>query len=227
MPIVQQASGSFTNATSATITPTLPGASSASNCVVVIIAANTVMTLPASWTSRTQQVNNMGHYMIDRAGVSLTSVAITMAAGQGTWWIGEIASGVFDIASGANDITVATSYTTPTLTPTAGTRIVLTSISSLTSSSLPRTVSGWTNSFVEQADVCQQSADYPMQGVAALDGITANGSTGYSTTTTYSGSSDSRSALIAAYATSAAGGAVVPNPRPRIVSQATHRSSNY
>lgn len=203
MTIIQQASGTFT---ASGFSATLPGASSASNCVVLIIAGNTTITTPASWTARQSNVNEMGHYLYDRAGASLTSVTVTSAAGQGTWWIAEIGSGAHDISSSANNIAQTTTYTTPSLTPTAGTRIVIASLASLTGFATVRTISGWTNSFVEQADVCQASADYPMQGVATLDDFTANGSTAYSTTGTYSASS-SRSAIIASYVTGSGGGA--------------------
>jgi hypothetical protein len=217
MSIVQQASGAFTGTS---FTPTLPGASDSANCVVIIVAANTTVTTPTNWTLRTSQVNLMGHYLYDRAGVSLTSVAMSNASGQGTWWIAEIASGAHDISSSANAGSGnSTTYNTPTLTPTAGTRLVIASLGSTITGGAARTISGWTNSFVEQADVCQPTVDGPMQGVALLDDFTANGSTGYSTTGTYSTSSNGRTAIITAYVT--AGGApalppiiVMPPRRP-------------
>lgn len=208
MAIVQQASGAFTGTS---FTPTLPGASSAANGVVIVVAANTTITTPTNWTLRTSQVNIMGHYLIDRIGVSLTSVAVTAASGQGTWWIAEIASAAYDIASSANaGSALATTYNTPTLTPTAGTRLVFASLGSTITGGAARTVSGWTNGFVEQADVVQPTVDGPMQGVASLPDFTADGVTGYSTTTTYSTSSNGRTAIIASYVTSA--GAATPLP---------------
>jgi hypothetical protein len=201
VPIVQQASGTWSGTS---VTPTLPGASSASNLVVLIIAGNTTVTTPGSWNLRTSQVNQMGHYLYDRAGFSLTSVAVTTASGQGTWWIAEISGGVYDTSTSANSTSGSGTYVTPSLTPASGTRILIASLGS--TSTVARTISGWTNSFVEQADVCQASADFPMQGVAVLDSVAANGSTAYSTTATYSLTSPGRSAIIASYATSAGGG---------------------
>lgn len=206
MPIVQHASGTF-NGTS--FTPTLPAASSASNIVVLIVAGNTVINTPTSWTLRTSQVNFMGHYLYDRAGVALSSVTVTNANGQGTWWIGEIAGGAHVGSTSTNVTAGADDYSTPALTPTVGNRIVLASIASVQNNNGARTVSGWTNSFVEQADLCYVGADYPMQGVAALDNVTADGSTAYSTLATFSNNSTGRSAIIAAYATSSA----APAPR--------------
>lgn len=215
MAIVQQNSGTFTNASAGTFTASLPGQSSASNCVALVVAANTTITTPASWTARTQQVNIMGHYLVDRTATALTSVVVSVAAGQGTWWIAEIASGTYDIAASANAGSgLNTTYSTPALTPTAGTRLVFASLGSTVTGGAARTVSGWTNGFVEQADVCQATVDGPMQGVALLADFTAGGVTSYSTTTTYSTSSNGRSAIIASYATAA--GAVATAPVRRI-----------
>lgn len=197
MAIVQEASGTFNGAT---FTATLPGAVSSSNTVAVIVAGNTTVTTPGSWTLRTSQVNQMGHYLYDRTGTTSLSQAFACATGQGTWYAVEL-SGAYDTSTSANDTTGNTVYATPTLTPTAGARTLLASLGSLFSSA--RTVSGWTNSFVEEADVCQASADFPMQGVASLS-VTANGSTGYSTTATYSATSTGRSAIIASYTDTAA-----------------------
>lgn len=198
MGIVQQASGTFT---ATGFSPTLPGASNAANTVILIIAGNTTVTTPTNWTLRTSQVNEMGHYWYDRAAVSLTSVTVASAAGQGTWWIVEV-DGIHDISTSANNISAGTTYNTPNLTPTAGDRTILASIGSLILGGAARTVSGWTNSFIEQIDVCQATADAPMQGGAALS-VTANGSTAYSTAATYSASSTGRSALIGAYTVAA------------------------
>lgn len=200
MGILQQASGTFTGTS---FTPTLPATSSAANCVVLIVAGNTTVTTPAGWTLRTSQVNQMGHYLWDRQGVALASVAVSNSAGQGTWWIAEIAGGSYQNASSVNAASNATTYVTPSLTPTAGVRTLIASLGS-THATTARTISGWTNSFVEVADVCQATADFPMQGVAVRDDLTVNGSTAYSTTGTYSLSNGGRSAIIASYVTTAA-----------------------
>jgi hypothetical protein len=226
VPIVQQASGTWTGTS---FTPTLPGASSASNAVVIVIAGNTTVTTPTNWALRQSQVNFMGHYLYDRAGVALTSIAMTSAAGQGTWWIAEVTSGAHDISNSTNDSTVLGSYSTPALTPTTGTRILIASIASTSSASptVARTISGWTNGFVEQADLCQQSADFPMQGVAILDSVASTGATAYSTTGTFSDLSTGRSAIIASYVTSAGAAPVVIPRRTTVTRTAVHRSNNY
>lgn len=199
MPIVQQASGTWTGTS---VTPTLPGASSASNTVVLCLAGNVTATTPTNWTLRTSQVAQMGHYWFDRVAASVTSVTVTTASGQGVWAIAEIAGGAYVTSNSVNNTTGAASYTTPVLTPAAGTEIMLASIAGLFTSA--RTVSGWTNGFVEIIDLCATATDNPMQGVAILDSVTATGASTYSTTATYSNTSTGKSAIIAAYNTTGA-----------------------
>lgn len=206
MTITQLNSGTSTGTS---FTTTLGSASNASNRLVLFVAGNTTVTTLSGWTLRTSQVNEMGHYVYDRAGDGTSSWGWSNSSGQITWVLLEIQAGSYDTATGSNNISASTTYTTPALTPTAGTRIVIASLGSTTGSSVVRTLSGWTNSFAEQADLCQASADYPMQGLAVLDNITANGSTSYSTTGTYS-ASNGRSALIASYATTSGGAPALP-----------------
>ena len=200
MGVVQRASGSGT--VSGDFSVTLPAASSASNRVVVIITGNTAVATPTGWTLRTSQVNYMGHYLWDRAGGSASYTF--NASGQVTWFIEEVEAGVYVSALSQNDSTGSGSYSTPNLTPTAGERHLLTSLGS-THASSARTLSGWTGGFVEQADLCVATADFPMGGYADQE-VTANGSTAYGTTGTYSLTSPGRTAIIGAYETSSGGG---------------------
>lgn len=202
MPIVQQNTGVF-NGTS--FTASLTAASDAANCVILVVAGNTTVTTPASWNLRASQVNFMGHYWFDLAG-SVTSVAVSNAAGQGTWVMAEIAAGTFDVVASANAAASNTTYTTPTTTPTAGVRIVLASVGSVATGGASRTITAWNSSFLEIADLCQTTGatDAPMQGVAIRDALTVNGSTGFSTQATFSAASTGRTAIIAAYVTSTA-----------------------
>lgn len=206
MTIVQSNSGTWTGTS---FTPTLLAASAASNGVLIIVAGNTTVTTPGSWSLRTSQVNQMGHYLYTRDGVSLTSVAMTSGAGQGTWVIVEVQGGTYDTSSSANAATGTNTYNTPTLTPTAGAREVIASLASLSNTGA-RTISGWTNSFTEFADTCQATADNPMQGAANL-AVTADGVTGYSTTGTYSQPSTGRSAIIVSYGTGSGAAAAPPD----------------
>lgn len=213
MPLTQQDSGVFSGAS---FTASLPMASMAVNCVVLIVAGNTAVTTPSGWrTSATvNQFNQMGHYLFDLQGVSLQSVTVATAGGQGTWWIGEVAGGSYQSGAGGNAVSSGITAVTPNLTPAMGSPLLIASIASL--SATPRTVSGWTNGFIEQADVCQAAAaDAPMQGVAILEAATL-GLTTYNTTVSYSAASTGRSSMIAAYATSTTPGAVWLAPNRRI-----------
>lgn len=198
MPVAQQNSGTW-NGTSAVIT--LPGASSAANLLVITINADVTMQTLAGWTLRTSQVNEAAHYMWTKQGDGASSWTFTADGSlPGSWNIEEITNGTYLTATGQNNIALATTYNTTTLTPTAGERRMLASIGGLSSAGC-RTVSGWTNSYVEQSDRCPAVNAFPMQGVATLE-VTADGATGYSTTATYSATEGSRTALHGAFGTS-------------------------
>ena len=206
MGILQQNSGLFNDggASSASFTVSLPSTTSATSRIVLIIAGNTTITTPSGFTLQASQVNWMGHYLYDCAGGAMSWTVTPSAAGQGTWYVAEVDNGAFINALGANNAGTGTTYSTLSLTPTSGERVLFASIGGM-SSTVVRTVSGWTGSFVEEADRSVTTNDRPMQGVATRT-VTANGSTAYSTTTTYSATSTGRSALIASYATTNANG---------------------
>lgn len=217
MGILQQNSGTFNGSP---FTVTLPTASSATNRVVVVVAANTIINTPAGWTLRSSQVNWMGHYMWDRPG-GATGWTFTGSNGQGTWWIAEIPGGTYDNSTGTNTTSGSPTFATPPLTPAAGDRTLLASIGS-TNGVSTRTMSGWTGGFVEQVDVCYVGADNPNQGGAALD-VAADGSTAYSTSATYSTGSFGRSSLIGSYGyTGGGGGAVTGMLATQLPAPSTH-----
>ncbi|TAH31796.1 hypothetical protein EYC58_03915 [Candidatus Saccharibacteria bacterium] len=101
------------------------------------------------------------------------------------------------MSASAHDTNGSHLYTTPTLTPTAGPRLLLASVASLTTG-IASTITDWTDNFTEVADVCNPTSDYPMQGVAVRD-VSADGMTGYMTTATYSQSVGTRSAMITSF----------------------------
>lgn len=210
MGILQQNTGLVS--ASGSFTASLNSASSSANTVVLVIGGSSTINTPASWTLRASQVANMGHYVFERAGVSLTSVAVTSpeTTAPTTWWMAEIQAGVYNTSTATNNLAAGTTFATTAITPAAGTKILIASIGSQAAGGPARTISGWTNSFVEQADLCQASSDYPMQGIAILPDFTASGSTSYTTTGTYSASSVSRSAIAVSYATSSSVAAVPP-----------------
>ena len=196
MGIIQSGSGTSSGSS---FTVALPAASQPSSRVVVIVAGNTIVNTPSGWTLRTSQVNEMGHYLFDRAGGG-SSWTFTNSAGQITWVAVEVANGAYDKSASANNPGGSLVYATPAIAPAPGT-VTVASIGS-TSTAGVRTVDSWTNGFVEVADLCYSGADYPMQGVAQATG-------GASTQATYSLSSGGRSAIIASYVT-----ADDPEPEP-------------
>lgn len=206
MGIAQQNTGTF-NGTSFTVS--LPSASSASNLIFIIVSGNTIINTPANTTLRTSQVNWAGYYVYDRAG-GASSWDFTCGAGLGTWYAAEIQSGAFQSALSQNDTSGSVQYATPILTPTAGTRTIFAGLGSLHDAGLARTISGWTNGFIEQGDVTTTGGDSPMQGVAVLDNLTASGSTPYDAAGTFSLSSIGRSSSISSYVTTASGGGTTP-----------------
>lgn len=198
----QEGFGTINGAT--TFTVTLPSASSASNRVVAIVIGNTTVTTPSGWTLDKSVVGNMGTYVFSRTGGSAT-YAFLNAAGQLTWYAAEIeAPGTFDLGSATETLSAATTEATPSITPTAGDRILFAGVGASGGTLTVRTASGWTNSFVEHSDQGVAAGDDPMGAVAVLL-TTASGSTAFTTTATYSSAGMSaRDGLTVAYRTPAA-----------------------
>jgi len=192
--IVQQNFGIWTGTAMAV---TLPSATAPSSIIALIVAGNTTVSTPIGWTLRQSQVNFMGHYLFTQSGGG-SSWNITTANGSGTWYIAEISGGTYDTSASDNDPSGSSSYMTPALTPTVGERLLIASLGSVNGGATVCTVSDWTDSFVEVADVCNPTADYAMQGVAART-VTADGVSSYSTGVTYSMNGVYRSAIIAAF----------------------------
>lgn len=198
MSVIQQATGQFNG--NAPFTVALPAASSAANTVIVVIAGNAAIATPTGFTLRTSQVNWMGHYLWDRAGGG-TSYSFT-ANGQGIWWMAEV-TGAYDTAQSANNTATGTTYTSPSITPAAGTRTLIGSLGSIQPGT-PRTVTfsaGWT----EQFDGFVTAGDYPSHALAVRE---SPGGTAYTFTGTFSAGTGGRSAIIASYVSGDAGTAL-------------------
>ncbi len=192
--ILQQNTGIWTGTA---MSVTLPAPTGPSSILALFVAGNTVVPTPAGWTLRQSQVNIMGHYLFTRSG-GANSWNITTNNGAGTWYAVEIANSTYDSGASGNDPWDDGTYATPSLVPSAGSRLLIASIGSVTDTSLVRTVSEWTDGFAEVADICNPTSDYPMQGVATLS-MTADGSASVMTGVTFSSLSVGRSAIIAAF----------------------------
>lgn len=190
--LLQQNSGIWSGTS---MTVTLSGAMTPGSTLMLIVAGNTIVPTPAGWILRESQVNDMGHYLFTQSG-GANSWNITTNNGAGTWYVAELAMATYEMGASANDPLGSHAYATPTLTPAAGHRLLCASVASSSGDEIQRTISDWTDSFTEVADVCNPTGDYPMQGVALRD-MSADGTTGYMTTATYSQSVGTRSAIIA------------------------------
>ncbi len=192
----QQTSGVWSGTTTTVALSTAPAVTST---IVLIVAGNTTLSTPSGgWTLRDSQVNYMGHYLYTLSNTTSLSWSITSASGNGTWWLGEITNASYESSVSSNLPSQATSYATPQLTPGSGSRMLIASIASVTGSSTARTLSGWAAGFVEQIDICNPVADYPMQGIAT-NIVAADGTTSYLAQADYSLTSTGLSAIIASF----------------------------
>ncbi len=195
--IRQQSSGTWDGVS---MDVSLLGPSAATSVVALFVAGNTLVPTPAGWTLRRSEVNDMGHYLFTREGGGASSWTLPTAAGAGTWYVAEVGNGEYDTSASANDVNWAFNYSTPTIVPATGTKLVMASIGSLDSNGGAATMTGWTNDFVEVADVCSAVGDRPMQGVATLT-VEANGIAAFGTVGTFEFNRGSRSAIIASFVT--------------------------
>lgn len=212
MAIVQQASGQATGSTSYTVS--LPAASSAANLVVLFIVSDNVQpTTVSGWTFRKSQVDNVGHYLFDRAGGATSyTLTATSAADQIVWAVLEIQAGVFDKAASADNPANATSYASPSITPTSGPKTLLASFGAQHYfANVPGTFA-YSNSFTSDSMQVFAATANTAQGVAHQN-VTATGSTAYTTTATNSPSQvASWSSIIASYVTSSGTAGTVALP---------------
>lgn len=201
MAIVQRNSGTFTSTTSITVSPA-SGTFGTGTVLVVAFSGNTTINTPGGWTLRASNVSNLGLYAFDKAGAGESSLAFTAgAAGSGEWFVWELSAGsTFDVGQAAQTNSAAGTYATPSITPTSGSRHLLATGGGSTTSASPFavTVTAWTSGFVEFADAQVQVSDWPFSAAADVD-VTANGSTAYSTTVTYSTAPTRRGAMTLAY----------------------------
>jgi hypothetical protein len=199
MAVVGRSSGTFNTVTGFSVTP--QGATFTSgNTVVVIVFGNTVVSTPGSMTQRATSVVDLGLYAYDKTGAGESSIAFTNSSGSGTWHAWELSSGSAFLSPASAIQTSAgnTTYTTGTLTPTAGARHLLAAVGGV-GGVAARTVTAFSDSFTERADLQVTAQDWPFAGFADRD-VTADGVTAYSTTATFSGATaTARGAVLLAY----------------------------
>lgn len=224
MTILDRNAGTFNTATGFTVTRST-GSFGSGTVIVVAVVGNTVVNTPGSATQRTNSVVDMGIYSYDIAGAGQASIAFTNSSGSGVWFCWELSGSSTYVDGAANQSnSIAGTHLTSTVTPTVGNRHMLAAVGGV-ATSLPRSVTAFSNSFTITIASQQVSAqDWPFAAGADLD-VVANGSTGYSTTATFSGNTlSAHGGVLLAYNNASAAPPVGP---PLLVQQAVNRSYTY
>ncbi len=172
---------------SASVTATFGFTATAGRLLVLTVAADDYNSgNPTGYTLSTgmeQEVNHGAYVWWKVADGSETSVGYTIGSATGSAWTvtewDNIDATPYDTSAGQSNTGSGTSYTTPSITPSTGRRLLLAVIGG--SATVTWTgVSGWTNSFTEQAESFQNvSATRDIIGVGSriVDG---DGSTSFS-----------------------------------------------
>lgn len=167
--------------------------------IVVVVFANSVFTTPGGWTQRTTSLSNLGLYSYDVAGAGQSSLAITCSpAGTGQWYAWELSAGSTWVGgTAAETASTGASIASPSITPSAGNRHLFASVGGIAGGAA-MTVTGVTNSFTLRGQAQSTSQDWVLSAGADRD-VTADGTTAYTTTGSFSGSPSVRGAFTLAY----------------------------
>lgn len=211
--LVQSAEGT---STSATVTASFSSTPTNGNVIILAFAADDYNGTPnTGWTQSTgmeQQTFHGGYIWWKVASGGSNSFQYTIGSATNSSWVLLEVSGLdaapYDISAGQCTNSSAGSYTTPSITPTAGDRLLLAAIgSSNNSGDMSADLTGWTNSFthIRSSGPVSASGTRDSIGVASRD-VTANGSTGYSTGASFPFTKQSHSAMIIAFKVASGGG---------------------
>jgi len=208
----------------------------AGNLLIMSVGSDDYAASPPSlWNQSTgcKQETFLGHYFWWKvAAGGETSRSYTIGSGSPSCWATAEYSGLelspYDISNGTLLGSSGLTMTTPSITPSAGERLVISSIGgTLSTGSL--TLATWLNSFAERQDIGTTlgSGTRDVVGLADL-AATYNGSTGVSSGATYSGTAQSRTGIIISFkvATGGGGPAFIAQPN-RPILQAVHRASYW
>lgn len=201
MTVLDRNSGTFNTATSISVTRS-SGNFGTGTTIVVMVLGNTIVS-SGTMTARGSSVVDLGIYVWDKVGAGESSISLSGSpAGSGEWFCWELSAGsAFDVVSATQSAVSAPNFTTGTITPASGARHLL-AVAGGVGSGAARTVDSFDSSFAITLTSAQVTAqDWPFAAGAELD-VTANGSTGYSTTATFSGFSlNARGGIIGAWST--------------------------
>lgn len=210
--LVQSAEGT---STLATVTASFPSTPTNGNLIILRFAADDYNGTPnAGWTQSTgmeQQTFHGGYIWWKIAAGGSNSFQYTIGSAANSSWTLEEWSGLeaspYDISAGQCTNSSASSYTTPSITPTAGDRLLLAAIgSSNNGGDMSADLTGWTNSFTGSICSGPVSASGTRDNIGgAYRTVTANGSTSYSTGASFPFTKTSHSGMIIAFKVASGG----------------------
>lgn len=207
-----------TGSASNIVTWTTPA--TAGNLLLIVVCSDDYRTtggIPAGFTESTgcKQETFHGLYVWwAKAAGGETSATYTIGSASTSVWETYEYSGTdaapYDISAGQLAQSAGISYTTPPLTPTAGSRLLAAVIGGSSGNGNFTGMSTWLNSFAAQLVVTNTKASgtRDIAGMATLT-PTADGATGYSSGATYSQSASARSGIIISFKAATGGGSTV------------------
>jgi len=201
--LAQQAEGVSAVAVTA---PAFSGATTSGNLVVLCFASDDYNGTPdAGWTqsAEMEQQTFHGAYIWWRISTGETAFQYTIGSATVSAWILTEWSGCdavpYDISEGQFAASSSTTYTTASITPTTGNRVLIALMGGSTSSDQGGTVGTWLNSFTEIADIgTTAGATDDVIGVAYRL-VVGDSSTAFSSGCTYDQSQQARSGLIISF----------------------------
>lgn len=175
----------------ATVAATFNSAATAGNLLLLTVGADDYAAAPPSgWTQSTgtSQQTFLGHYLWWKvAAGGETSVSYTIGSASPSCWVTAEVSGLtaspYNTSNGQLTASATASYTTPSITPTAGDRFLVGTIGfSCHSSNSFTGIDTWLNSFTETGEAFTSTVGVTHDLIGlAYRSVTADGVTGYST----------------------------------------------
>lgn len=198
----------------ATTTASFASATTAGNLIVLGFAADDYNGTPgAGWTQSTgmEQQTFHGGYLWWRISTGETNFSYTIGSATNSAWVIAEFSGVdatpYDISAGnLQNSSSAASYSTPSITPSTGNRLLVGFLGASEPTNLSAySWSSWLNSFTGIDSIGSGGGGTNDLAGLAYRAVTGNGSTGYSTGATPSGFTQTRSGLIISFKEAAGG----------------------
>jgi hypothetical protein len=188
--ILDRSSGNFLTATGFNVVRS-SGVYGTGTVIAVAIFSNTVVNTPGSMVQRQNSVVDLGLYAFEKSSAAgESSLPFTCSAGTGTWYAWELSAGSTYLTGQAGQNGAgAGSYALAGITPSAGARHLLAAVGGVGGNNTARSVSSVSDSFGIWGATQAQSQDWPFSAAADKD-VTADGTTAYPMTGTFSGTSN-------------------------------------